>query len=60
MCSILGLISFDKKIFSRLNFISASNCMKHRGPDNSNYFSDEKNFQFAFNRTLYFRPFFFW
>jgi asparagine synthase (glutamine-hydrolysing) len=24
--------------------------MKHRGPDNSNYFSDEKNFQFAFNR----------
>jgi len=50
MCSILGLISFDKKIFSQLNFISASNCMKHRGPDNSNYVSDKKYFQFAFNR----------
>ena len=50
MCSILGEISFDKKIFLQSEFINASNTMIHRGPDSSGYVTDSKNFQFAFNR----------
>jgi asparagine synthase (glutamine-hydrolysing) len=50
MCSILGEVSYDKEIFSRPEFIRASNILVHRGPDNSGYLSDKNNFQFAFNR----------
>lgn len=49
MCSILGFVSFDKKLFDKDIFIKSSNIMTHRGPDNSQYLSDS-NFQFAFNR----------
>jgi len=50
MCSILGEVSFDRKIFLQSNFVEASSIMAHRGPDNKGYFTDKKNFQFAFNR----------
>jgi asparagine synthase (glutamine-hydrolysing) len=50
MCSILGEISFDRKIFLQSEFIDASNTMLHRGPDKKGYVTDNKNFQFAFNR----------
>ena len=50
MCSIFGHINFSKSLFDSKKFINASDIMKHRGPDSSSYLSDDKYFQFAFNR----------
>ena len=50
MCSIFGQVSFSNKLIDSKEFIKASDLMVHRGPDKKGYLSDNKTFQFAFNR----------
>ena len=50
MCSILGIIDFEKGFIDRKNNIRKLNkLMSHRGPDDEGYYEDE-NVSLAFNR----------
>ena len=42
MCSILGIIDFDKKKQDKeLEIKKINNLLKHRGPDDEGFYSDE-------------------
>ena len=50
MCSILGIIDFEKKITLKKDIIRSLNQkLKHRGPDDEGYY-DDKIVSFGFNR----------
>ena len=49
MCSILGIIDFEKGFIDRKNNIRKLNkLMSHRGPDDEGY--EDENVSLAFNR----------
>ncbi len=50
MCGILGEFSFNGIQTEKSRFLEILSLSKNRGPDNSGYYSNDKNFQAGFNR----------
>lgn len=50
MCGLLGEFIFKSKLLPKDNFISLLNRSRKRGPDSQDYYTNEKNIQFGFNR----------
>ena len=51
MCGILGEVIYGlESLTTQEKFISLLNLSRSRGPDSQGYFTNEKNFQFGFNR----------
>ena len=49
MCSILGLVDFNKNCLNQKNIYDLNKILSHRGPDDEGFFYDE-NVALAFNR----------
>lgn len=56
MCGFLGEISFNKNLSDSKKFENYSNLLNNRGPDSSNYLSDNVFYQFSFKRLSIFDP----
>ena len=50
MCGILGEFTFDSSLIEKSTFLKLLELSRNRGPDSQKYISNNKNFQFGFNR----------
>ena len=56
MCGILGELTFTGYQTEKSKFLKLLSLSKNRGPDNSGYYSNDKNFQAGFNRLSVLDP----
>ena len=56
MCGFFGEISFNKNLSDSKKFKNYADLLNNRGPDSSNYLSDNNFFQFSFKRLSIFDP----
>ena len=56
MCGILGELTFTGNQTEKSKFLKLLSLSKNRGPDNSGYYSNNKNFQAGFNRLSVLDP----
>ena len=53
MCGIFGYFCLNENKPSKINLINATNTLKHRGPDNFNYYENEnKSYIFLGHQRL--------
>src|SRR5262245_60115476 len=50
MCGIIGEFAFRASLIAKDDFMRLQRLSTKRGPDAEGYFSNEKDFQFGFNR----------